>query len=465
MTRIGVQLQHLANIGRPTGQIILALARDGLPVYSALRHELGLTGTSLENLATSGLTAKQVITALDKYIETSKAFSGAAFRLATKTLQGNWQMFKDILAQASGRAQGGLFSGLTNILRNVNKYLEPLFKSNKPIALYDIAAAIDNALSPSTHIVLNLFILLESTLKTVTTELGWVAKAVQYALYPFDKLFGLFGANRVASGLFGKVLGTLITLFIVGKLVLWPFIFAWDLFKASVAATKAVLIAFRVVQLIVNGELAAAWALITANTEATVVNTVANGEGAIAAATRAEANAALAASYGVVAVATEEATLAAGIFNASLLGLLGPIGLVIAGVAAMTYVAYKFRTRIGFGPQFHPQRATPAEAKRQHHFEKHQSWWSKTFGTLASGLAGGGTVTHGGLTWVGERGPELLNLPAKSTVTPLSRNALGSGAISITVIPQDIYLNGQKIATVMADVVTGKEARMSGRNT
>lgn len=37
------------------------------------------------------------------------------------------------------------------------------------------------------------------------------------------------------------------------------------------------------------------------------------------------------------------------------------------------------------------------------------------------GLAAGGTVTRSGLTWVGEKGPELLNLPEGSEVRPLDK--------------------------------------------
>jgi Prophage tail length tape measure protein len=49
--------------------------------------------------------------------------------------------------------------------------------------------------------------------------------------------------------------------------------------------------------------------------------------------------------------------------------------------------------------------------------------------TNVPGLAGGGNVVSGGWTMVGENGPEMLNLPTGSTVTPLS----GMGAQQITV--------------------------------
>lgn len=43
------------------------------------------------------------------------------------------------------------------------------------------------------------------------------------------------------------------------------------------------------------------------------------------------------------------------------------------------------------------------------------------------GQATGGVTTSGGLSWVGERGPELLNLPTGAQVIPLSKIGGGSG--------------------------------------
>ena len=51
------------------------------------------------------------------------------------------------------------------------------------------------------------------------------------------------------------------------------------------------------------------------------------------------------------------------------------------------------------------------------------------------GLAAGGTVTRGGMTLIGEKGPELLNLPAGASVTPMSK-AVGN-TINIMVTSAD----------------------------
>jgi hypothetical protein len=53
------------------------------------------------------------------------------------------------------------------------------------------------------------------------------------------------------------------------------------------------------------------------------------------------------------------------------------------------------------------------------------------------GMANGGTVVGSGLSWVGENGPELLNLPQGATVTPMAATTVGGNTINITVTSAD----------------------------
>lgn len=469
LTRIGVQLQHLANIGRPTGQVLLALARDGLPVYPALRKELGLTGTSLENVASSGLSAKDVIVALNKFIETSPIYRGQAFKQATMTLQGNWQMFKDILSQAAGTSQRGMFSGLTARLREINLYLKPLVQSGKPVGLYDIARAIDSSLSPSTHIILNLFIAFDAALHTTIFTLGVFFKMIQLILWPFDKLASLFGANNIAAKLFGDYLGVIAALFLLSKLVLMPFVIAFEIWNATVRVARGLAISYRIIMLLLNREWAAATTLMGFNTAATEANTAANAGNSLSAVERTAVLGAMSDGIAATTVVTGEATVATRIWNASLLTLLGTIGLVVAGVAAMYFVANKFHTRVGFGPQIGHTPATPAQIKSQHHYDmthgKHAKHWWDRLSFIVGGFAGGGNLGTGGNAVVGERGPEIVRLPAGASVHPITSRALaGEGTIVVHVYPQDIYMDGKKVGAALSTAVTDKEARMGGRN-
>lgn len=76
-----------------------------------------------------------------------------------------------------------------------------------------------------------------------------------------------------------------------------------------------------------------------------------------------------------------------------------------------------------------------------------------TGGKKLAGLASGGTLTSGGAVLVGERGPEILNLPAAASVIPLDSGGVGSGRI-------EMNLNGVDPATVAEIVVQNLRARL-----
>jgi TP901 family phage tail tape measure protein len=81
------------------------------------------------------------------------------------------------------------------------------------------------------------------------------------------------------------------------------------------------------------------------------------------------------------------------------------------------------------------------------------------------GLASGGIVQGSGLTMIGEHGPELLDLPRGSSVTPLPGNHLtdlraqfGEGAGNVNVTVQNI-LDGKVISTTVAKYNRKSQAR------
>src|SRR5215471_1356502 len=501
LTRVAVQMQHLANIGRPTGQILTALARDGLPVYSALRKELHLTGTSLTDLASSGYSAKQIIEALNKYMLTTAPYKGAAERISLQTLQGNWQMFKDILAQAAGRAEGGLFSGLTARIKKVNQALIPAFAANKPIGIYMIADAIDRALTPRTHIIINLFVLFASTLKMVLFLFGLFFGILQLVLFPLDYFASLLGQNWVAMKILGAALGVLLFLWGLAKIRLMALAAQEEiqifLVWASGASVKA--LAF------------ATWlwnaAMDAANIALIWLNTLLTWENVRIWAATAAVIAMMAATW-LWNAATDAMTGAMIALDAAMWA--NPIGLIILAVLALTaglvvlYFKWKaFHDLVNktFGFLWsHPWAATLIPIVGQlilmarvllaiynnaariadlashplRHIENAvhgrsalgtassvAGWITNPFGSLAGvlGFQHGGFIGRGGLALVGERGPELVHLPAASVVQPFSRNMMGSGVLAIHVYPQDIYLDSKKIGSVLATAITDKEAR------
>jgi hypothetical protein len=85
----------------------------------------------------------------------------------------------------------------------------------------------------------------------------------------------------------------------------------------------------------------------------------------------------------------------------------------------------------------------------------------------AESAVGIGHKQHGGMAsgWnlVGERGPEVVRLPQGSRVfnqTQLGAGFAGGGGLQITVVPQAIYLDRQKVGEVVASVVTDRKARL-----
>jgi hypothetical protein len=87
---------------------------------------------------------------------------------------------------------------------------------------------------------------------------------------------------------------------------------------------------------------------------------------------------------------------------------------------------------------------------------------------LFDGLATGGSVTRSGMTWVGEDGPELLNLPRGSRVRPMSaseraqpiyQEPIPSGVFGIPGVTVPVYLDRRQIALAQAEFAEDEKAR------
>jgi tape measure domain-containing protein len=83
-------------------------------------------------------------------------------------------------------------------------------------------------------------------------------------------------------------------------------------------------------------------------------------------------------------------------------------------------------------------------------------------GAIANGAKGsanqasGGTTVRSGMSWVGERGPELLNLPRGAKVIPLPRVPEFAGGRHIEI---PVVLNGREIARAVYDDMDDRMAR------
>jgi phage-related protein len=77
-------------------------------------------------------------------------------------------------------------------------------------------------------------------------------------------------------------------------------------------------------------------------------------------------------------------------------------------------------------------------------------------------LAKGGTITHAGMALVGEKGPELLNLPGGASVIPLPRAAAGGGDVYVTVNVAGSVKTEQELVTAIRDGIVRLGKRNGG---
>src|SRR5262252_2784598 len=126
LNRVAVALQHMAYQGRLTGFTVNQLARDGIPIFGALRKELGLTGDQLHNISALGIPTSVVLQAINRFIETQPGYMNAAARQA-KTLNGQLATLKDNISQTMGYLTAGVFRGVSSgLLPSLNKTFDAI---------------------------------------------------------------------------------------------------------------------------------------------------------------------------------------------------------------------------------------------------------------------------------------------------------------------------------------------------
>jgi hypothetical protein len=215
LNRVSVQLQHMAFVGRPTGQIITNLARDGLPIFAALHKVLKLNDDQIKNIANSGITAQQVIGALNKYVQTTAGYSGAALRIQTKTLIGAWTTFKDLLSQGAGQGTLPILSHVQKLLAGVDREINKIVRDGKPATLLDFANALDKRLTPGTHAIIDAFYFFDALIKGIAITFISLIKVVSLVTSHMGGLTKAFNANKWIMKALGYFLGVVIGLWLV----------------------------------------------------------------------------------------------------------------------------------------------------------------------------------------------------------------------------------------------------------
>lgn len=505
LNRVAVALQHVAFQGHLTGQAVTQLARDGLPIYAALRKELGLTSDQMHSVGALGIPTQVAMKALHDYIESTPGFMNAAHRQAVNTFHGLFTTFRDNLSQLMGAVETGWFKRMQGFLMRVNSFFDNISGQLKHHAsLEALFSSINTQLTPGSNAVImfwhqfsgavhEAWVLFTRFVSTIThSQTIWAMLYIGLAAV-HGALWFVNHNGWLVIGMVEYLLPLWIAFHVYTKLnAIWLGILAFE----TAGTTKA----FR--------ELTFAQALYRVWTDRDIIATklfvfwqsamnVLMYRARILLATY---TIALEISTGVLAALSAaflEARLAAATFFATLYLGMGPLGwlllaitAIIAGIVILYFrwgrfhdlvnntargmyeaVTHPWRTVITFihqatqaAREFFGLRSTKPGSGRgilPFGLSEHAGLG---FHNPFRGLASGGTVVSGGLTWVGERGPELLSLPAGASVVPLSQvGALGGlgqqrqGPLQPIII--QLLLKERVLAEAVANVQLDRAAR------
>lgn len=476
LQRVSLALQHMANQGHLTGYAVNQLSRDGVNMSAVLRKEFGLTGDQIHKIGTLGIPTIDVLKAIIRYTETTKGPMDAARRLALGSFHGQFTTFKDNMGQIMGAVEKGWFNRLQGFLTRTNAFFNTLAGAMKGGGgITGIITAIDAKLTPSSHSVLMFWHQLRGAVHdfwaVLSTLLGDLARSQI-----------LWGLVYVGLSLIHGVLWFLIPQMhiITGALtILLPMWLAWHVYLKLAAIWTGILAFEEAVLTKKTKELTFAqmlwrlWLDRSIYTEKIGIAT-----------------------HLIYATILEQVTLAqwsfAGAIDASIfrlkmlrLGMLGLAGLAISAIVLLTLIPRAKKN---------PDPNAPSNVPVQHGLAglplvggffsqvgAASDWlYYHTYGSRTNGggrapritprnpawngrlphLAAGGWGS--GLTWVGENGPELLNLPHGSYVTPNHQAvAAGSGPMLSSRQPIEIVLKvGERVLErIMTEIDTDRTAR------
>lgn len=168
LNRVTIALGHMMNIGHVTGQTLLQLARDNIPVYEILQEQLGLTGDELRNIGRLGISAQTTLEAIMAGIEADPKFHGAAKRLSASTIGGIASTIQDYAAQIMGKTLNHPFMLLQHTMLGIYKILDQAQRRN--LSFTETIGLVDPRL--------------ERVLRIVEGDIRSLARMFQHALWP-----------------------------------------------------------------------------------------------------------------------------------------------------------------------------------------------------------------------------------------------------------------------------------------
>lgn len=447
--------------GKVMGEELNQLAEAGIPAYKFLQEELGLTGEQLAKVGTLGIPANVALEAIIRGMERTPdlgGFKGAAEELST-TVTGQLSTIADYSQQLFGMATLAPFYAFRNSLPGVALTLQTATEAMKDRGFFAMVQAFDDGANAGGRLVAVLEYItgVGKDVATIFSEGIWPA------LWMNTKI--LLGLLLPALWVFAQVLGVVASVSDYLAPVIAILTFWW-------LAEKTALILNTIWTARNTGakRLAALWTLILAREEQLLafwrwanvgvmrVYLVLMGLGTAAGWRMVAATTA-------VAFATWFANTALGalILTITTFLLTNPVGWIILAVGALALLEYKFgavsRSVTWLWDKLKSFRNWIAN--NAHGFDilnlipgvgaARQGWrLFKGLGGLV-GLAGGGSMLNEGMVMVGERGPELLHLPARASVEPLAQAKVnwGEKGSPFTILPAPVNIDGREVAEIV----------------
>lgn len=417
MDRIITAFGQIRARGKLAGQEMLQLVNAQVPVYDILREELHLTGKQLANIADTGISADVALSALSRGM--TKKFGGANAAMLN-TVNGQWQKFRENTEIIMGAIMMSPFTAIQKRFPELLKTMDAMTTAMKDDGFYAMVRAMDAGVGAGgrlTGAITTLHIYAQQLAQFWNAAFGPALRNVAILagiiIFVFLKVTGTVLA--LASHI--RYLTEILTL-VVGAYALWRF---W-LIATWVWGLKDIKM--------LRGLTAWLWKYAT-------------GARASAFATQ------------LWTWATTVATFALNDLKLMLYSV-PVVGWVFAAIAVLYLLEQRWHL------------VTRAVKFLWNMLKRLFNYVSDNKDVLLNLIpvigpalfvgkkilghfATGGTAGQTGPYMVGERGPEIVNLPGRATVTPMTTNLVGSGAggITVQVFPQAINLDGRQIAEVV----------------
>lgn len=466
--RAVLALGQMKAAGRVLGGEIRQLTELGIPALMILQEQLGLTNDQIARIGELRIPADVAIAALVRGMQ--QRFEGMAERQA-KTVRGQLSTLRDYTAQALGTITEPLFMRLRNtILPMAVKVAKAVTEGFKAGGMPEAIRRVDEVVGANGRLISaydrvssaasDFWIVLR---KAVLPALGDTAQIVGVVLVPF-LLLAVQALHLMAQNttLTSAAIQIFIYWLVISKTAtmlaaLWEFRLAkakaWNLFWTNMN-TRALK-----VYIFMQGLAAAATLFLTEATVALTLALLANPITAIIIAVLA-----LALAFGILYWKVEafrnavNATVTWILEHWSLVGpvvagALGPLGQLLSVVMR---VKAAFQTAYHWAKKLKDIKATDFIPGLG---------FDVTPGFDIPFLASGGTATVGGLAVIGERGPELMRIPAGATISPLSQNAPLDLASSFGSVIKElrirvpVYIDKRQVAEANARATLEAEAR------